>query len=309
MPTTSPTRSEAMETRRLEIWLAPLDPLVRQFNGTQGSEDYFDLFKPGAGWPRTAERIKVFKIYPQLIEQGSEADLINMFRALESRHIRLALEFGAMTDTSLCGRGIEGYDGEALTDMGKRIARLGGRLKYLAMDEPLWYGAHYSGKNSCHAKIRVIAEDVAANIRNLRAIDPDLQVGDIEPIPQTQAVDWAAELNQWSAEFERATGRQLAFFHADVIWNQPWEAFLGRLTKSLSGRKIPLGIIINGNGDETSDQLWTTHVMEHCERIRAGLSHTQQLVFQTWTNYPSRVLPETAPWTMTGVFQSCLNRL
>lgn len=290
-------------TAGTDVWLAPLDPLTRPFNGTHGSADYFDLFRNDARWPATAARVKVFKIYPQLILEASDDAISHVLTGLRNRHIALALEFGVLTDTT-CGRGVEGYDGEELVKVAQRIKRLGGTLEYLAMDEPLWYGRHYSGASACRAGISSIAHDVAGNLANLKSVMPRIEVGDIEPVPQVQISEWSAELLEWADAFSNATGARLAFLHADVIWNQPWELFLVEIRKKLHARGIPLGVILNGNEGDSADDEWIAHAEQHCRL--AGTRAVDQLIFQSWTNNPTRVLPESQPWTMTALVLNCL---
>jgi hypothetical protein len=282
-----------------EIWLAPLDPIERPFNGTKGSADYFDLFLPGAPWVVSAKHIKVFKIYPQLVAYGSDEDLARMFQSLKQRHIALALEFGAMTDTEVCGRGVEGYNGEALGRMAERIKHLDGDIRYFAMDEPLWYGVHFNGKNGCHSKVEAVARDIAVNIERLKVVYPNVQVGDIEPMPVAQVPGWKAEIINWTKAFEGATGEKLAFLHADVLWDQPWQPFLTALDDELHANDILFGVIYNGNSGDMSDAAWIRHAEQHFRTFETDRRRPDQAIFQSWVNYPTRVLPETAPESLT----------
>jgi hypothetical protein len=300
------TGSDPSSERPIAAWLAPLDPTPRPFNGTQGSADYFELFIEGNSWPKAEAQIKVFKIYQQLIARGSEDSLRALFNYLRVHHVSLAIEFGAMTDTDNCGRGVEGFDGEALPNIARRIQSLGGNLVYLAMDEPLWYGKYYNGKNACHSSIDAISADVAKNIKSVRVVSPGIIVGDIEPVPQAQVPDWSSEILKWLTAYKAATGENLAFFHADVIWQQPWQPFVSSLAPNLRNAGIKLGVIINGTGDEAADQTWFTNTMEHCRQVKERFPQLDELIFQSWTTFPTRVLPESAPATMTNLVTQCL---
>lgn len=270
--------------------------------------DYFDLFSPKAEWTVAAKHVKVFKIYPTLIMSGSEKDLIRLFNDLKARNIALALEFGPLTDNDLCGRGIEGYGGELLGAVAKKIKRLGGDLLYLAMDEPLLYGAFYNGKRACHADIASIAKDAGRNIGLIKAVFPNIQIGDIEPVPQPQIADWNNKISTWVGAFERENGQKLAFFHADVIWSKPWEQFVSDLKVRLRTGGIPLGIIYNGRAIDSSDLQWASDTQTHYEALEAYVGLPDQAVFQSWDNHPTHVMPETEPDTMTGILRTYVFR-
>lgn len=284
-----------------QIWLAPLDPIVRPFNHTQGPSDFFELFLPSAPWSVTAAHVNVFKLYPQLIALGSEADLSRAFQDLRRRGIAVALEFGAMTDTAVCGRGVEGYNGGQLHLVAQKIRRLGGELTYLAMDEPLWYGAHFTGNNGCHSTIDTIARDVGANIKALRDVFPDIHVGDIEPVPQNDISSWSSEVLQWTKAFERETGKKLAFFHVDVLWRRSWEPWINALHAHLSASGIPFGVIYNGNMGDNSDAAWLAHAAEHFQEFEDYNGRPDQVIFQSWMNYPTQILPEHDPKTLSSL--------
>ena len=73
-----------------------------------------------------------------------------------------------------------------LSDAAARIARLGGDLAYIAADEPI------AGANRCHEDLVDAARSAAANIAVVKAVFPQLRVGDIEavgPSPQ-DAIRW-----------------------------------------------------------------------------------------------------------------------
>src|SRR5262249_20344407 len=141
------------------IWFCPLDPVVRPEVGYGGSPQYMQLFGADAPWAQAASRVNVFKIYPQWITQASDADLQAQFSGLQRRGIKLALEWGMLNRSDTCGRGVEGFGGESTLNTVRRIQRLGGDLRYIAMDEPIFFGTLYKGANAC----RWTVEEMARN--------------------------------------------------------------------------------------------------------------------------------------------------
>jgi hypothetical protein len=130
---------------------------------------------------------------------------------------------------------------------------------------------------------------------------PDVQVGDIEPVGQPRGVDWLGDLRRWENEFQRATGRPLAFMHADVLWVQDWRAPLARLSRDLQQRQIPLGVIFNGLPQDGSDEAWMRHTFEHIDEVNRDGVVVNVAVFQSWRSFPTRVGPETARGSMTNL--------
>jgi hypothetical protein len=225
---------------------------------------------------------------------------------LRRRHIAIAIEFGVLTDTETYGRAVEGYNGEALALVAGRIIQLGGELKYLAMDEPLWFGRYYAGKNACHATIDEIAKDAAENIRALRAVAPNVLIGDIEPFRSSDYQDWNNEIMRWVTAFYSAIGNRLEFLHADILWDQAWMNPIASIASRVRADGIAFGVIYNGNSDDSSDVTWITHAEEHYLEYEGANSGPDHAIFQSWMNFPTHVLPETSRYTMMGLARGYL---
>jgi hypothetical protein len=58
----------------------------------------------------------------------------------------------------------------------------GAEVGYIAMDDPLWFGHYYNGKNACHSSIDNVAERVAKNLHEYLKVFPNAIIGDGEPI-------------------------------------------------------------------------------------------------------------------------------
>jgi len=286
-----------------EVWFAPMDHVIRPEIGGGGAADYMDLFRPHAPWSKAASHIKVFKLYPQFFIQASDQDLQTVIANLRVRNIGLAIEYGMVTPGAGCGRG-EGYDGTAPA-IAARIKKLGGDLKYIFMDEPLWFG-HYSslpvaGYKACRSSVEEIAKNVANNIKAVRTIFPSVKVGDAEPIGNQEPSDWEQQISTWLAAYQKAVGEPLAFFSADIAWDGPWQNHLIDLTTRLHQAGIPVGFIYNSNPLPTGIE-WVRHAEEHFVAIESMMGLLPDLVFiQTWNLQPDHVLPETTYGTMTNL--------
>src|SRR6267142_7123286 len=129
-----------------QIWFAPMDWFVRPWVGYGGSTDYMDLFQPQSA-DSALSKVAVFKVYVPFVQWAKDDDLRRVFTELKRRHIALAMETGVLTANERCGHGVEGYGGEDAAKVAARIARVGGDLAYIAMDEPI------AGANVCHADL------------------------------------------------------------------------------------------------------------------------------------------------------------
>ena len=207
--------------RTATVWFTPRSsiPVWNVFR-----PDFVQLFEPDAPWPQAASHVRVFKLYSQFastsIPNGgsTDAELKQAIDALNARHIAIGMEAGLLSVAGLCGK-IEGYCGENIGTLAARIKRLGGDLRYLAMDEPLWFGHVTKQPGAQQASIAALAVNVAAQAATLRQYFPDVEIGDIEPIQGTAGpADYLQEIDEWADAFAAATGRPLAFIHSDVGW-------------------------------------------------------------------------------------------
>jgi len=287
-----------------QIWFAPLDWFVRPEVGYGGSMDYMALFQPQSP-DGILSQVAVFKVYAQFIKWANDDDLRRIFAELEHRHIALAMETGILTASARCGNGVEGYGGNGVAKLAARIARLGGDLAFIVMDEPAFYGHHFSGANTCHDDLPDIARDAAMNLAAVKAVFPQLRTGDGEPIGPSPGDSMIQEYARWADAFLAETGESLAFFQTDVQWKESWRIPLKKLAVVLRERKIPLGVIYNGNDDDTSDTAWVAHAEAHYRSVEADSGITpDQAVFQSWVSHPSHLLPDTDP----GTFAYLLSR-
>lgn len=284
-----------------QIWFAGVDPVVRQ-DRKQDQNDYSKLFDADARWPVASSRLQVLEVSTQFITRARQDQLQQVIDSLKAQRVSLAVSGLVLTGTSRCGIGVEGYTGPGDMELtANRILKLGGRLDYVTMDEPLFYGHLFSGRKACNDSIESVAQQVAANIGVIRRLHPNVKIGDDEPLIVRDGVDWVAMLNDWFKAYRSASGEPLAFLHADVNWRSGrWQAELGKLASMTRASNVPFGVIYNGDPSAKSDSDWTTQAEErfHLVESRLGIQ-PDHAVIQTWMSRPSRMLPEDEPGTMT----------
>jgi len=302
----------ALASATPQIWLAPLDNMKHPPPMSPGAVDYTNLFAPTAAWPEQIPQVKVFKIYSYFAGRASDAELSVLIKYLQAHGIKLALEDGPLTPSKNCGNGIEGYNGAHLAPLARRIKDLGGTLSYLAMDEPMTFGRFYTGKQACHASLMSLARNAAVNLKALRAVMPNIIVGDVEigmnPTATGDAA-WADTMRAWALDFQAAYGKPLAFMDLDMNWSENWLPSVQAIFPVLHQEHVGRGIIINASWLDTTDPSWTGDAKAHFKALEQAGIMPDQAVFQTWKPNPTHVLPPNNPFSLTGVVHAYLESL
>jgi hypothetical protein len=298
-----PTSRSAAPTAPSQVWFAPLqdEPPGEQ---SHGSVDYFDLFERDAPWKKAARRVDVFKIYGGWILNSvtaTDANVRTVVTDLERRGFDIAFEVGPLNPTDECGLDIEGFshgptNGPIVID---RIRAAGGSVEYIAMDEPFYYASLYDGPQACHWSPTKVAKKVQRFLRAIRDTAPNVVVGDIEPLVSGFDVQ---EYKDWIRAFAKVTGHELPFIHVDVDWGRTdWPEAVAELERFARGRGIDFGVIYDGGAyPPLTDEDWARRVEERIAMYEVfGGGRMDQVVFQSWSDLPEYVLPETEPFTFT----------
>ena len=289
--------------RATEFWFGGLDPVHKN-----GPSDYMQLFAPDAPWQRAASRVSVFKIAAETVLLGSDDMLRSIFDSMHRRHIAMAMEMGAlMQDPSeTCGGG-EGYmQPVRVQKIGAKLRRLGLTLEYMAMDGPVWLGHERSwgvtkGRPDCQYALSEVVRRAAQTVSMMRQSFPGLRVGEIDAVnsridPRQVLSDYAAFAQMMRA----ATGQPLAFFHCDTAWQFPnWPRIIAALRQQTRAAGMRFGIIIGGSPEDRSDERWVQDGLQRLSFLSNPATRPDDVIVQSWQDYPTRMLPEGAPGTST----------
>jgi len=286
-------------------WFAPLPPLPtgpgRPFIG---SSDFMGLFIPNADWSVAASHLQVFKLYGEWVAYGAtDQQLATAIADIRRRGLLLAVEAGPL-DPQGCGSGIESFAG---SDEGRliadRIAKAGGVLDLIALDEPYYFGSIYDAPNACHWSAEKVAAEVGRYIDLMGSRFPDVVVGDTEPTPHPVQVSTYSE---WLETFRAVNGYDLAFLHLDVDWSRTeWPSMVEELVAFGNEFGVPVGMIYIGNAADPSDQVDIEVMGERVLRLEDENGvHPVHILFQSWVDHPDHVLPESEPYTFTGFIRA-----
>lgn len=285
-----------------QVWFAPLPPMPERPGRMYiGSTDFAALFSTTAPWTKVAGRTHVFKLYGEWVGgTATDADLRRVMTALRARDIAIAIEEGPLV-AGACGEGVEGFAGgsaETIRQI-RRIVVAGGSVRFVAMDEPFFFSSLYDGPNACHWSTAKVASEVARFVREVNAAFPAVVVGDIEPLASPATAD---AYEEWMDAFRAATGAPLPFFHLDLDWGRmAWPADTLRLQAYARAHGSRFGIIYNGTAEGT-DAAWLGAAWDHVLTHELdGAGPPDDAIFQSWTDHPDRILPETSTTSFTGL--------
>lgn len=286
------------------VWMAPKAPYPPA--AISGNPDLMELFRTNAPWARTARSIKVLQLPTQFMAWVPDTQLEIIVQDLKRRGIELAIESLAQNDATEphCGQGVEGYGHpKEVAAIAAKIKRVGGKLSFLAMDEPLYFGHYYRGPGACHSSVNNVAERVAAVLTEYRKVFPDVLIGDIEPAGAFRIPEWSGDYKQWVAAFRDKVGTQLGFLRADIDWNdaEPKQALADAVALARDN-DLKFQIIYNGRDTDNSDDAWIQSAKANIRLSESIIPEAPDtIVFQSWAPHPIYLLPETSSTTLTGL--------
>jgi len=285
------------------IWFAPMQPSLRPDGTEAGAIDYFDLFAASAPWEVAAQHVSVFKIYAALLQNAADDQIRRLVAGLAERHIALGLEAPVLVEPNRCDSGTEATFW--VVGLVARLKRLGGNLKSFAMVGPLIDGHTSPRPNACHRSIPEVAAEAARVTAALRQFYPGLEVGEIEPLGQGSNYPNWHELGAWFDAWRKASGRPIAFLHIDTGWGTRWQDDMRDVAKQTRAAGVRFGVIYNGSPSDLSDEAFTSDALEHADELESALSGApDDVILQSWEDYPRHALPDTAAGTMTGLVRA-----
>ena len=94
-------------------------------------------------------------------------------------------------------------------------------LQYVAMDEPFYFASVHVEPASCQRSAREVAQNAVANLNVLKKEFPDLQVGDIEPVPAFEGPGWVERYREWVEAYELPPERSWHFYMPTSVGIHP----------------------------------------------------------------------------------------
>jgi hypothetical protein len=264
-------------------------------------------YQPDAPWPAFMDHVKVVGMITQALVRIPDADLAKVAARLKEKHVALGVEMLAQAYTVPgvvsppgCGGGVEGYfPPEQTAELAAKLKRAGADLQYIAMDEPLWFGHYYSGKNACRSSIEDVARRVAANVREYQKVFPHVIVGEMEPFPSiTDQPHWQDDYRAWQHAFHVETGQPLAYTFVDINWGiQRWPASLEAFQSFSHTFGTSFGIIYNAAPPRSTDtnQQWLDAAQRNFAHIERTLGVVPNwAMFTSWDKFPGHAITDSS---------------
>jgi len=284
----------------LDIWFCPTRPAIQKDGRHTGAQDYDNLFDPDAPWQKAAAFTSVFKTYASCIANEKPEVLKSLIEYLRAHDMKLAFEYGPMN--RLPGRPYVEAEGWAqggaknAQRVCERLKSLGGKLDYLAMDEPFWNGNIRPPKGYTVVGPYEMAKNAKITVDAVHSVFPKAQFGDTEPVQPTPGVDLVGKYALWLEAWRHEVGKPMAFFHLDVGWDDISNEEIAAIGNMCKSRNVPFGVIYNGRTHDENNRDWLKHAHDHFARYEvAGSLLPDQPVLQSWNFFPDRVLPESDP--------------
>ena len=297
----------AQDAQRSELWFSSGDDL--EVKGVVAHPEFMRLFDSPSPWPTGLAHIDVMQLRAPWFLRKSPETGQKVVDFLKQHDIALAVPLGFVSSDT-CGQGVEGIGTARQQNVYPReMKKHGIDLKYVVIDEPLFYGHDYNGKNACNLSIEQVVDSVVQNVAMVRSYYPRVQFVWVEP-PQSLP-GGVQEMVKFLDLYKTRLGEYPASVRFDIAWakddkwHTEWHTTVPGFIQILKMRGIGYGIIfdagrVNGQPPKT-DAEWIGSAMQNVadwmDTIREKPSQT---IIQTWTPNPVRIVPESDPTTMAG---------
>ena len=300
-----------IESGATSVWMSVMEPQWRAAKGWPQS-DFPTLFKPRAPWPEAAKVVSVVNFTLLFVLRSPDDEFKEALDGLRARGIALSIQAQPLTESQACGRATESFGPPfEMARAAQRLKKFGADLRYIMLDEPLYFGHQFAGQEGripCQFSIDKLASESARKLAPMFEAYPDVQVGDVEPIGGngTPAAVWGHKILAWHRQFKEKTGHPITFFDADVIWsiNGSLENF-EKIVSILRTEPVSIGVIYHGLADARSNQEWEQQALMEARRaeIERGI-YVDRVLFESWFDFPRDLSNENQAGTLTHLIKT-----
>jgi hypothetical protein len=305
--TLSLTPAHAATVDRPGLWLTTLEPIWRHIRAWPTS-DYRELGKNPAAWSNVLRRLSVFQFSEKYAVHGDAEELRTLIALLGENRVEVAVQGIPLVATKQCGLGVESFGTKDETLIAvTRLHSLGATVKYIAFDEPLFYGHFFGGGRTtvgCRLPVPAVVSQVIDREMSLRAAAPGVRIGDVEPFGLTDvsAPEWIAAYQEWLTLYRVKAGHDWDFVQADIVWTRAnWREQFFPALKAIQRAKLIWGPMYTADARAFSNADWASQISKAYHQFEGDLGvHPPQAIIASWTDYPRANLPETEAASLTG---------
>jgi len=296
------------------IWFHPQPA----FTGprSNGLPDFLPLFQPDAPWPRAMARTQVIGLYAGWISAVNPKVLRQVVEFINDHDMTIEIEAPSLQAQPTCGSGVEGYVpyGQSLATFTlgylQRLKAVGAQRIVVKVDEPFYFGVVVNDPRSCHFSVQQTAEYVGQYAHLVKTVYPDAEIGDVEPIiDSAYPPGVVAAIGEWHQAYRQVTGEPFPFFFADIQFaNQAWPYLVSQLEQQTHQLDMKFGIIYIGDPADLTDAEWAAKTIARFYSYQGDSGgKTDYVLFQSWEPHPQYFLPESNPFTFTGVLDTYID--
>lgn len=237
---------------------------------------------------KISPKVQVFKFYYQVIQRMPTEQLHEVLAFLRKNNIRVAVEVPGLTWVDH-GKGyaVEGFGPDFFhKDLANRVFIAGGIIDYIAIDEVVYYGHYYDGKNATHWDIPTIAKQTAENVKVYNKYFPNIKVGIIEPLSQIDTNDQSRTVIEFIKIFNSMATTPLSFIHYDVLWSSDVVAMSKKIQSIAKENNMEYGVIFNDNSIVNSME-WILNAKRNINSYFCdGAVTPDDIIVQSWNKAP-----------------------
>ncbi len=304
-----------MPKSMMSIWFSPRQDNIDMSKppGLRAAFTKYDfpaMLPLDAPWQTAASRIAVLTIGVHTMQHYDDLPAVI---SMINRYTLQVATAGAMvfTDGLCANKGIEGMDrskdfAREVVDALRKWRDAGGRLDYIIMDGPFYFGYYFTAKD-CHYSIAEVARRSAATFREIQKIYPAIKVMDAEGPGATPVDAWLPDLQTWLNAFKSATGHPVDAFGMDFQWKDNWHtgydwvSALRVTTNFLHKQGIAAGLGINAYDRDVTNTQWMDDNRGHLKTAIDANAGLDFVIINSWMKYPERNLPESDPEAYTSL--------
>jgi hypothetical protein len=327
--------SQAKSASTPEIWFAPMQDSLNP-NGPGVVYSKYDFPKMVAStelWKDAAANLSVLGLGVMHMTEHYP-DLSSVLKWIDTNHFVIAAG-GSLVNTGTAvvngGPGcthppVEGLTEETAADFAREIyfglhnwKQKGGRLDYLALDSPFYFG-YYHVHDICHYSIAQVAQRTAITVNKILEDFPDARIVDYEGPGPIGVPTFLDDYAQFIQAFNAAAHRPISDLGMDLHWIDAWHSgyrwidAARRIADFAHARGIRVGLFMDAEDQfvespdgsvrtttPVTEASWMQMVRGHMMLARTNNLPLDFVILASWVKFPTHNLPETDPLAMTSL--------
>jgi acetyl esterase/lipase len=300
----------------------------------------FDLLAPDAEWPFVRDHLSGIQFYIDMIDCATPEHLGQLVRLVQQQHYQVSVECGGTLDFAP----MDETNGEvsARIELAKlaKLYAAGGRVDFLNLDGPIRRLMHPEGRRDgrCFDSVEKAADELVDYLNLVRKAHPEIRFFLLTNFPNwgyrgevsyhargPQRQDYGDYDNVVRTVLQKLQTAGIPL--AGVTVDNPYDYLVGEhssvnlkdpRTVDWLGRvrayedfahaqELQFNLIVNSErGGHTSDEAFYADTLKMVETYRKAGGRPTRWFVQSWYPHPMRIVPESAPHSLTSLTKAIL---